>query len=57
MLRLVAQTLLVAIRLHALATLVLIDFRFTAFLQGTHDTGVGLLEVNLLLGSLSEPPC
>lgn len=35
-LRLVAQALLVAILLHALLALVLIDFRFTAFLNGAH---------------------
>ena len=35
-LRLVAQTLLVAILLHALAALVLGDLRFSSFLQGAH---------------------
>lgn len=32
----IAQTLLMAILFHALLALVLIDFRFTAFLNGTH---------------------
>jgi hypothetical protein len=33
---LVAETLLVAVLLHALLALVLVDFRFTAFLDGAH---------------------
>ena len=40
---LVAQTLLVAILLHALLALVLVDLCFTAFLDGSHDdVGLGL---------------
>ena len=35
-LRLVAQTLLVAVRLRALASLVLIDLGFSSLLEGTH---------------------
>lgn len=41
----VAQALLMAILLHALFALVLIDFRFTAFLNGTHGCIVCWLEI------------
>jgi len=35
-LRLVSQAFLVAVRPHALATLMFRNFRFTSFFQGTH---------------------
>jgi hypothetical protein len=41
---LVAQTLFMAILFHALFALMLVDFRFTAFLDGTHVC------ISLLLG-------
>ena len=41
-LRLVTKTLLVTILLHALAALMLGDFRFASFLQGTHSGIVSL---------------
>ena len=41
---LVAQTLLMAILFHALLALVLINFRFTAFLDGTHGLVFRLLK-------------
>ena len=41
---LVAQTLLMAILFHALLALVLIDFRFTAFLDGTHGGIVSVVK-------------
>ena len=47
MLGLVAQTLLVAILLHALLALVLVDFGLTAFLNGAHGvllSGLGYNE-------------
>ncbi len=44
MLGLVAQTLFMAILFHALLALVLIDFRLTAFLDGTHGCLCRLLK-------------
>ena len=41
---LVAQTLLMAILFHALLALVLVNFRFTAFLDGTHGLVFRLLK-------------
>jgi hypothetical protein len=37
---LVAETLFVAVLLHALLALVLVDLRFTTFFDGAHDDGV-----------------
>ncbi|MEM9015745.1 MAG: hypothetical protein AAGC68_01940, partial [Verrucomicrobiota bacterium] len=44
---LVTQTLLVAVRLHALATLVIIDFGFPLLFEGSHN--------QKFLGSASVP--
>jgi hypothetical protein len=39
---LVAETLFMAVLLHALLALVLVDLRFTAFLDGAHGVALGV---------------